>query len=67
MTKNNCIQGDTPIDHRSKCPGGGKPNKCGIKAGRKQCWCFGYPKLDTVIDDDKSCLCEECFKLELDK
>ena len=54
-----------PIDP-SKCPLCGKPNQCGIAAGKGTCWCFSEKVPETVLDQvpeavrDEACVCEWC-------
>ena len=47
----------------SKCPSCGLPNKCGLELGKGTCWCFTYPPLGKIPQQETDkCLCESCFK-----
>jgi len=67
MSGFDCMQGKIPEDPRSKCPTCGIPNKCGVEMGKGICWCFNYPAIENMNSKDTSqCVCESCYKKELD-
>jgi hypothetical protein len=47
------------------CPRCGARFECGMKAGRKRCWCADLPALQRAGGDDAappSCYCPACLK-----
>lgn len=56
---------DSSATGQLPCPRCGKPVDCGMRAGRKTCWCFDLPHVLTVPkaeDGGEACLCEDCLR-----
>lgn len=52
------------LNTKSKCPECGVPNQCAIEVGKSAsaCWCMAFPPSELEVNDEKSCLCQDCLR-----